>query len=308
MTGRAWFPALAVAVAATAAGAAAQDVDPNTVLARLHAYLSSYESELSTVITEERLTQWPARRDGYGSGRDRTRPHRLRSDVAFVSLPGDAGWLGYRAVQMVNNKAVKRSGLPLEDLLKADSKDGRDRAMALLLEGVRHNLGAPRTINLPSLPLELLHVRNQQRFVIVGTYADRVNGCKALRLEMEEIARPTLIQRPEGGDMPSKVSAWVEPETGRLCRAEVRTKDAQLGAFIEALIRVEFRYDAGVEMMVPAKLYEVFFDPPRNRGDGEATYGNYRRFRTSGRMVPPPAPAPAPTTCGSSATSAGGSR
>ena len=148
--------------------------------------------------------------------------------------------------------------------------------------------GAVNLPFLPSLPLELLHVRNQQRFVIVGTYADQVNGCKALRLEMEEVARPTLIQRPEGGDMPSKVSAWVEPKTGRLCRAEVRTKDAQLGAFIEALIRVEFRYDAGVEMMVPAKLYEVFFDPPRNRGDGEATYGNYRRFRTSGRLVPGP--------------------
>ena len=30
---------------------------------------------------------------------------------------------------------------------------GQGRALALLLESARHNLGAPRTINLPSLPL-----------------------------------------------------------------------------------------------------------------------------------------------------------
>lgn len=287
MTGRTWIGALAVAIAGVTPGTGAQAVDPNTVRARLHVYLSAYERDLSTVIAEERFTQWPHRTQ-LGSGRDRTRPHRLLSDVAFVPLPGDAGWLGYRDVRTVNDKAVKRSGLPLEELLKLDSKDGRDRAMALLLEGARHNLGAPRTINLPSLPLELLHVRNQGRFVIVGTYAERVGDCKALRLEMDETARPTLIQRPEGGDMPSEVSAWVEPETGRLCRAEVRTKDAQLGASFEALVRVEFRYDPGVALMVPAKLYEVFFDPPRNKGTGEAVYSNYRRFRTSGRLLPGP--------------------
>ncbi|HUU35149.1 MAG TPA: hypothetical protein VMW48_13885 [Vicinamibacterales bacterium] len=287
MTAVAWLGTVAVAVAGAAAGRGAQAIDPNTVRARLQIYLSSYERDLSTVIAEERFTQWP-HRPGVGSGRDKTRPRRLRSDVAFVSLPGDAGWLGYRDVRTVNDKAVKRSGLPLEELLRLDSTDARDRAMALLLEGARHNLGAPRTINLPSLPLELLHVRNQGRFVIVGTYAERVDDCDALRLEMEETARPTLIQRPEGGDMPSKVSAWVEPETGRLCRAEVRTKDAQLGAWFEALVRVEFSNDPGVGLMVPVKLYEVFFDPPRNRGDGEATYSNYRRFTTSGRVVPGP--------------------
>ena len=64
------------------------------------------------------------------------------------------------------NKPVRRKGPSLEDLLKATSDDARERAMVLLLESARHNLGAPRTINLPSLPLELLHLRNQARFVI----------------------------------------------------------------------------------------------------------------------------------------------
>ncbi|MEZ5289387.1 MAG: hypothetical protein R2712_32215, partial [Vicinamibacterales bacterium] len=169
------------------------------------------------------------------------------------------------------------------------------------LEGARHNLGAPRTINLPSLPLEFLHVRNRDRLTIVGTHTERADGCQAVRLELEETARPTLIQRPEGGDMPSRLSAWVEPATGRLCRAEVRTRDAQLGVSFEALVRVEFRWDAALGMMLPSKLYEVFFDPPRNKGDGEATYANYRRFTTSGRILPGGREFPRPVADGAAA-------
>jgi hypothetical protein len=36
--------------------------------------------------------------------------------------------------------------------------------------------------------------------------------------------RPTLIQRPDGGDMVSHITAWVEPDTGCLRQAEVRRK------------------------------------------------------------------------------------
>lgn len=283
-----------LAALVTAAGLvrAAQDESADAVRTRLHAYLTAYEPALSALIAEEHFTQWPHATDfgtaqSTGIRRDSARARRLRSDVAFVSLPGNVGWLGYRDVRSVNDRPVTRSGLPLEDLLRMDSDDARARAMALLLEGARHNLGAPRTINLPSLPLELLHLRNQGRFVITGTYRDRTGDCDALRLDLEETVRPTLIQRPGGGDMPSRVAAWVEPATGRLCRAEVRTKDAQLGASFEALVRVDFQHDAALDLMVPVHLYEVFLDPPRFKADGEATYTNYRRLRPGSPPGPP---------------------
>lgn len=282
--------ALVVAVAMwLGAAPGAQAPDPNAVRQRLMDYLTRYEPQLSALVAEERFTQWPnaVHARGYqqstGIDRDITRPRTLVSDVAFVSLPGNAGWLGYRDVKAVNGRAVKRSGLSLEELLGSDNSNSRERAMALLLEGARHNLGAPRTINLPSLPLELLHRRNEGRFVITGSYHDRTGGCDALRLDLEETVRPTLIQRPQGGDMPSRVAAWIEPASGRLCRAEVRTRDSQLGAYFEALVRVDFTHDPELDMMVPARLYEVFFDPPRNKGDGEAAYSHYRRV-----VRPPP--------------------
>lgn len=268
---------------------AAQDDSPQAVRRRLHAYLDGYEHELSALVADERFDQWPLDGaipfNGQPRGtyfRDTFRLRTLESTVAFVSLPANAGWLGFRDVLRVKGKPVTRKGPPLTELLALASVDARDRALALLLASARHNLGAPRTINLPSLPLELLHLRNEARFAIDRTSRDRVGDCDALRLDLVETVTPTLIQRPEGGDMPSRVAAWVEPATGRLCRAEVRTRDARLGASkFEALVSVDFAPDPAVGLTVPVRMWEVFLVPPRGAGEGEATYSNYRR------VVPP---------------------
>ncbi len=286
----------AVLLTASLAGTSArQPLGAEETRARLHAYLSVYEQELRTVVAEERMLQWPMREAGStylgATGgtvrRDSSRVRILESDVAFVSLPGNAGWLGYRDVRRVGNKPVRRKGPSLEDLLKATSDDARERAMVLLLESARHNLGAPRTINLPSLPLELLHQRNQARYVIETTSSDRVGDCQASRLDLAETARPTIIQRPEGGDMPTRVSAWVEPDSGRLCKAEVRLRDGRVGVpAFTAVVTVEFERNANLGLTVPVRMQELFFIPQRSSGEGEATYSNYRRFTTAGRLVP----------------------
>ncbi|MGE0359936.1 MAG: hypothetical protein AB7H93_08350 [Vicinamibacterales bacterium] len=279
---------------------ARQEPDREVVRERLLAYLDGYEQELSTLIAEERLRQWPIRRGGAGAvvidgvltgqdARDTSRVRSLVSDVAFVPLPGNAGWLGYRDVTSIGGRAVRRNGPALLDLLKAQTDDSRERAMTLLLESARDNLGAARTINLPSLPLELLHRRNQGRFAVTAQEMARTDHCATIRLMLEETVTPTLIQSPAGGNMPSRVFAWVEPESGRLCRAEVRTRDAQHGArAIDAVVRVEFAREPVLDVWVPEKMYEEFLYPPRDRGEGEAVYTNYRRFTTSARIVPQP--------------------
>lgn len=297
MTRLRWPGVVALALIALAATTLArQTVPPADVLARLRDYLDAYELELRSVIAEEHMRQWPMREAGSvylgntgGTQRpDSSRVRELHSDVAFVSLPGNAGWLGYRDVRRIGEKPVRRKGPSLEELLKATSDDSRERAMLLLLESARHNLGAPRTINLPSLPLELLHRRNEARYVIQTHSSDTVGSCRAARIDLAEMTRPTIIQRPEGGDMPTRVSAWVEPDTGRLCKAEVRTTDARVGVpAFTAVVAVEFAHDAGLNLTVPVKLDEVFFIPQRSRGISEATYSNYRRFTTSGRLLPP---------------------
>ncbi len=276
--------ALVVAGPLTLPAGRAQEVDPEAVRSRMHAYLTAYEPRLSALVADEHFEQWPL--DNFMTGlvpgtykRDVFRLRILDSEVAFVSLPANAGWLGFRDVQRVKGKPVARRSRSLAELLVLETADARDRALALLLESARHNLGAPRTINLPSLPLELLHLRNQARFVIDRATRDRVGDCDALRLDLVETVTPTLIQRPQGGNMPSRVAAWVEIPTGRLCKAEVRTRDAQLGVSkFEAVVAVDFEHDATLDLTVPKRLREVFLMPPRGAGEGEATYSNYRRI------------------------------
>jgi hypothetical protein len=280
-------------LAASAADLAGQSADgglPSVVRGRLDAYLVAYEAALGQLVATERMTQ---RAGSAGISDDRgvstgSRPRSLESDVAFVALPGSAGWLGYRDVRKMNGRAIERSGPALADLLRLDTQDGRERARALLLDGARYNLGAPRTINLPSLPLEFLHPRNGARFALEGAYAATVaGGCAAtVQLRFVETARPTLIQRPTGGDMPSRIAAWVAPATGTLCRADVRTVDATTPGGIEAVVSVDFAREAGVDLVVPTRMREEFFVPPLSRGIGEAEYSNYRRFSTTARVVP----------------------
>jgi hypothetical protein len=55
-------------------------------------------------------------------------------------------------------------------------------------------------------------------------------------------------------------------------------------------VAVEFEHDRAVNLTVPTRLDEVFFAPPHGQGTGEAAYSNYRRFTTSGRVLPPGRP------------------
>ena len=80
--------------------------------------------------------------------------------------------------------------------------------------------------------------------------------------------------------MPSRVTAWVEPMIGQLMRAEVRTHDARADVpTSDTLLRVEFKEEAALGLLVPAEMREEFFAGRTRRGHGRATYSKYRRFQ-----------------------------
>ena len=117
---------------------------------------------------------------------------------------------------------------------------------------------------------------------------EKIRGINTTRMVFEEHSTPTIIQRPEGGDMQSLISAWVEPDTGRLLRAQVKTRDARIGVLpFDQLIAVDFRADEKLGMLVPYEMKEEFFAGRFREGTGTARYSNYRQFRTAARIVPP---------------------
>jgi len=102
-----------------------------------------------------------------------------------------------------------------------------------------------------------------------------------------ENVSPTIIRSFDNKDMRSIVSAYVEPDTGRLWRADVITRDPSVEKFpFDHVISVEFKEERTLGVLVPASMHEVFFAGQNRKAWGEANYSNYRRFQTSARLVP----------------------
>ena len=258
---------------------------------RLDKYLIAYEPQLSGLVADEQMSQ----RDAPGQGAavtaaPDTKHRSMVSEVAFIGLPGDAGWLGFRRVVRVNGKTIADAGPSLANLLTDGATDDYDQARLLLSQSAERNLGYPRTTNLPNLPLEFLHPRNRHRLHHRIDATEKIRGIETTLMVFQEHSTPTIIRRPEGGDMQSLVRAWVETDTGRLIRAEVRTRSTQLGvlAAFDNVIRVDFRLEPKLNLLVPYEMDEVFFAGRFRDGTGTARYTNYRQFKTGARIVPPP--------------------
>lgn len=267
---------------------ATQTDDAGAIRDRLDKYLLDYEPKLSALVAEERISQRDApTREAMVNAAPDTKHRSIESEVAFISLPGGAGWLGFRRVVKVNGKSVKDAGNPLHVLLTDSANDDYDQARLLLADSASANLGNPRTTNLPNLPLEFLHPRNRHRLHQRIDGQEKIRGVETTRVLFEEHSTPTIIQRPEGGDMRSLVTAWIETSTGRLMRAQVKTRDARIGVLpFDAIILVDFRMDEKLGLLVPYEMKEEFFAGRFREGTGTARYSNYRQFRTAGRVVP----------------------
>jgi hypothetical protein len=261
------------------------NADP--VMARLDAYLADYEPKLSELIADEAMTQEiPAAalrllRNRVSTSASPSR-RRLASEVAFIALP-NGGWLGFRHVKTVNNVKVHDSEASLGGVLQ---KSALEAARELLDSSAAHNLGLPRTTNLPNLPLEFLHARNRKRLLPRLDGEDTVRGVRTSRIVLLERMTPSLIRNPNtGDDMPSVIRAWVD-QRGRLMRAEVKTFPGPKAMEVaENTIVVEFAENKSLAMLVPVQMREKFPITTEYRGSSVATYSNFRRFTTSGRIV-----------------------
>jgi hypothetical protein len=277
-------------VVVTVAALWSQATDPAAVRDRLDAYLAVYEPELSTLVATEQMTQViqgdPRPSTG---GRLATPPPAIRktlaSEVAFVALPGEGGWLGVRVVRKVNGRPVKSEAAAFTELLQ--SGDPLTVARRLLAASAEHNLGMSRNSNLPNLPLELLHPRHRNHFTYEVSGTDRVGGEAVTKLVAREAKTPALIHGPNGEPLESRVTAWID-SAGRLWRAEARSRYAEIsGRQDEPVVRVDFRYDRTLDLLVPFEMRERFTTgTPGLMGTSTAKYTDFRRFQTSARIVP----------------------
>jgi hypothetical protein len=275
------------AVALIALSMLAPDPKAETLRAQLNDYLTDYEAKLSELIADELIVQQDAPKREGRPGTESVRKRTLLSEVAFIALPGNAGWLGFRRVLEVDGAPVLDTLGALNTTLAEGAKDNYSRARRMLLDSAWFNLGMPRTINLPNLPLEVLQPQHAKRFSIRIAGSERIAGHRTTKLVLVENVRPTIIQADDGGDMRMIVSAFVEPSTGRLWRADVIIRDPRPTVLeFDHVVSVTFQENRALGLLVPEKMREEFFAGPDRKASGDAVYSNYRRFQTSARILP----------------------
>ena len=256
--------------------ASAQQPDLDDVLDRLDGYLEKYESELSAVVADEELIQ---ETDGRVT---RKLSRRLRSEIAFLRLPGNLEWLGFRSVRSVDGKPL--TGVKsLTEVLATTSADALKQASLLVNESAKYNLGNPRTINMPNLPLELLSPKYRHRYETSLKGRSRVRDRSVDEVVLGELPGTPIIYN-EGRQMQTTVHAWIDAETGALWRAEVELRvpgDNRNPAWL----RVDFAEEKTLKILVPVTMRERF-NWIADTGTTLASYTNFRRFQTSARIVP----------------------
>jgi hypothetical protein len=177
-------------------------------------------------------------------------------------------------------------------LSRKPGNDWQESAKAISDESARYNLGAVRrTINNPIFALIFLQPDVRDHFRFTMGKADRRMGDNVRVVEYVEDMRPTLIVGLPGQDMPAFGRFWIETDTGRIVKAEVRVE--QRG--IKANLTTEFRADERLGIDVPSEMREDY-DLDSSRVVGRASYSRFRRFEVkSSEELAPPAPEAAPT-------------
>ena len=280
-------PVLIVGALVFAVDAAhAQSPPLNVVLERLAAYLLDYETKAFELVAEEEYSQWIRRRPGYGQ--ETVARRKLNSTYFLVRLPDGQAWYGFRDVGRVDGKTIARDGRPMADLLSERTIDAVEEALAMTRANAKYNIGSVyRTLNVPLQSLELFSHRFQNRFDFHDAGRERVNGLAAVVLGFRERSAPSVISDGFGGDVLSQGRVWVDPATGAVLRTELGFYGPATAYLKENLIRVDFERDSRLQLLLPREMEETY-GLEIEVVHGRASYRNYRRFETGGRLVAQP--------------------
>lgn len=274
-----------VAAAFMAAFSEQSDGPPLTeALEELDRYLVEYEPKLSALVADEDFRQETPPLTSI-----MVRPYlsrRLESEIAFTRLPGEKTWLGFRRVRKIDGKKIADTQPALVDLLSLGSGDRLAQAQLLVMQSSEHNLGLPRTINLPNLPLELLQAKYRHRFRVNYAGTGRLRGRRITELQFTELAAPSIVAYGKRDDLLSRMIVSIDLENGAVLRARVRFRADRIDA--EPRIDVEFENHRQLGLLVPTRMDETFLIHLSAAGTGRATYSNFRRFQTAARIVPQP--------------------
>ena len=278
---RAWVGVLAAMAVLTLS---AQDAEPtlDAVLVKAAAYVTAYQNRLAGIVAEEVYRQQVMVTQRRGN--PQTRQYRqLRSDLLLVKGANEGSWLQFRDVFEVDRKPIRDRDERLYKLFVGASTDAAKQAEAIQMESARYNIGPiMRTINMPILALVFFDRANQPRFEFkkgkpgsVKRFAGMAEERDVWMIEYEETLKGTVVRGANDRDIPSHGRVWLDSRTGRFLRTELISEDTA----VRALIEVFYRPEAGLDLLVPAEMRELYeLRRTQARIDGRAEYTRFRQF------------------------------
>jgi succinate dehydrogenase hydrophobic anchor subunit len=250
------------------------------VMRRVGGYVDAYGDKASVVVCREKYDQHADRSAGVAETRT------LVSDFALVYADAIHGWLGFRDVIKVDDRAVQDREDRLARVLMG--AEGRfDEARRLSDESARFNVGnVQRNFNVPTSALFFFVSENLDFFKFASR---RVLDDGSWEIAFKETAKPTLIRTPDGDPVTMTGTIWVRPQDGVIVRTilEVDVTMKRLGQRGKGAIDVRYQFIDALGMWLPASMDESFEATKNYEWDkvtGHAEYSNYRRFETSGRI------------------------
>jgi hypothetical protein len=257
-------------------GFAGQAQGGDDIVERATRYVQEFMQRFSSVVAEERYTQ------------ETTNPFRrreLKSDFLLVTPPGSTDWFQFRDVFEVDGRQVKDREDRLARLFFEESPDAGARATQLRRESARYNLEDVGTLNMPLIAIGFLQPRYRSGFQFTPRRLEAQLGPDVWVVDYTEHGSPTVLRRPDGGDLPARGRIWIAEGTGRVVRTELILDN---GPFPNE-ITTQFRFSDEFAIGVPVEMRESY-GFGNNQMTGVATYGRFRKFTVQSEEAfqPPP--------------------
>jgi hypothetical protein len=260
----------------------------DATLRRAVAYVDSFERTFAAVMWRERYQQEATTRMRFNASGGRfTVPagrRVLESELLLVWLPADASWLAVRDVISVDGVAT------------ADAERRVPRALGgppisvaelkqLASENGRYNIGRiVHTFNEPTFALLLLDAQHRRRFSFRRGKRDSVGARRAVTYEFVERTRPTLI-KDRNRDVPARGTLWLDEATGQVLQTSLELEQKEEG--LRGAMTVRYGPHPQFDVLVPAEMRESYVSTSGEEIATVATYSNFRRFETAGRIIIP---------------------
>jgi hypothetical protein len=260
----------------------------DATLRRAAGYVGSFERTFAAVMWRERYQQEAHARRQFTSSGSRfqvlTGRRLLESELLLLWLPADATWLAVRDV------------IAVDGVVRADADRHVSRALGgapilvsqlkqLALENGRYNIGTiVHTFNEPTFALLLLDDQHRRRFAFRRGKREAVKGHRAVTYEFVERARPTLI-KDRDSDVPSRGTLWIDESSGQVLRTSLELEAKEKG--LRGSMTVRYDAHADFDVLVPVEMRESYLSTSGEEVTTVATYSNFRRFQTAGRIIIP---------------------